>query len=125
MTKNSSLAQNVWPACAMAVLGGLVNIAVIAWGAGGRAGAALTVSVTCVATLAAFIAAKRHFTGSVARSAALAASATGEPSAGTAPVAAALDPFKEAAASEEGRPRLLCAKCVPPSFLQCRSGPRP
>jgi two-component system sensor histidine kinase/response regulator len=108
MTKNSSLAQNVWPACAMAVLGGLVNIAVIAWGAGGRAGAAVTVSVTCVATLAAFIAAKRHFTGSVARSAALAASATGEPSAGgqpatgRAPVAAALGPLKEAAASEEG-----------------------
>jgi two-component system, sensor histidine kinase and response regulator len=53
-------AQNTWLACVIAATGGLVNVAVVAAGAGGRSGAMLTVSVTCIATLAAVIAAGRR-----------------------------------------------------------------
>lgn len=59
--RKPSFAQNIWPAC-VAALGGVVNLAVVAWGAGGRAGAIVSVCVTCLATLAAIIAAKRRAT---------------------------------------------------------------
>lgn len=94
--RNQSSARHGWPACAVAVLGGLVNIAVIAWGAGGRVGATVTVSVTCAATLAAFIAAKWHVTGTVT------GSVTGSTAfAAEAPAPAPLGLRQEAVASDQ------------------------